>query len=99
MKEISEISIKLLILSVAYQEKMMAAASAQKPVATMLHNWAELELQAQGEHLGLQFMKIYSSATTVSIDLNNVILDQSKVICRLLTRILCSGDWNINRGT
>jgi len=96
MQDTSEISMKLLILFVAYCEKLMAAASAQQPVAMMLHNWAELEIKNQGGYLDKQFMKIHSSATAVSVDLNNVVLDQSKVICRLLMRILCSGDWNIN---
>lgn len=96
MLETSETSVRLLILLVVYCEKLMAAASAQKPVAMMLHDWAELELKAQGGHLDKQFMKIHSAATAVSVDLNNVVLDQSRVICRLLMRVLCSGDWNIN---
>ena len=96
MSETTDISIKLLTLLVVYREKLVAAATAQQPVAMMLNSWAELELQAQGGHLDKQFMKIHSSATAVSVDLNHIVLDQSKVICRLLMRALCSGDWNIN---
>ena len=96
MGETTDVSIRLLVLLVVYCEKLMAAATAQGPVAMMLHEWASLELQAQGGHFDKQFMKIHSSATAISVDLNHVVLDQRKVICRLLMRVLCSGDWNIN---
>ena len=96
MSEATDISIKLLTLLVVYREKLVAAATAQKPVAVMLHEWAGLELQTQDGLLDKQFMNIHSSATAVSVDLNHVVLDQSKVICRLLMRILCTGEWNID---
>lgn len=96
MSETTNISINLLALLTVYREKVMAAASAQKPLAMMLHDWTELEMQIQGTELDDQFMQIYSLVTAVSVDLNNVVLAQSKVICRLLMRILCSGEWNIN---
>ena len=68
-------------------------------MATFLRRWAdEIILDTQEGRLDKPFMDIYSSATVVSVDLNALILDHNRVLCRLLMRILCTGEWNINAG-
>ena len=97
MTTTSDISVQLLILFVVYCEKLMAVSTAQQPVAELLHQWAQLELKDQASCLDKQFMKIHSAATGVSVNLSNVVLDMHRVICRLLMRILCTGEWNIDK--
>ena len=96
MSEVHDINMRILILSVAYSEKLLAASTARDPMIALLSKSAELQLNANDGCLDSQYTEFHTAALKLNIDLICLLGDHSKVICTILMRILSTGEYDIH---